>query len=89
MFIIGLLSSSEAHIEAVKLILTGPYGASFWVILVGLGIVVPLFLQSLAVRDKIKHTPVPPLLVLLGGLALRFIIVYAGQYSHYLNAHFK
>lgn len=89
MFIIGLLSSSEAHIEAVKLILTGPYGASFWVLLVGLGIIVPLFLQSLAVREKIKHTPVPPLLVLLGGLALRFIIVYAGQFSHYLNAHFK
>ena len=73
----------EAHAEAAELLLGGPYTAVFWVVVVGLGIVVPLFIQSLAVTHRIAHTPVAPLLVLLGGLALRFVIVYAGQYSHW------
>ena len=51
----------------------------FWVFVVGLGIVIPLFIQTLAVSHRIAHTPIAPLLVLAGGLALRFVIVYAGQ----------
>ena len=77
------------HIQAAHLLLTGKYAPQFWVFVVGMGIVIPLIIQSLAVNHKIKHTPVAPLLVLAGGLILRFIIVYAGQFSHYVNAHFK
>jgi formate-dependent nitrite reductase membrane component NrfD len=89
LMIIGLLSSSDAHIKAVMLILNGPYAPVFWVFVIGMGILVPLLIQSLAVNHKIKHTPVAPIMVIIGGLILRFVIVYAGQYSHYLNAHFK
>lgn len=89
LMIIGLLSSSAVHIRAAHLLLTGAYAPQFWVFVVGMGIIIPLFIQSLAVNHKIKHTPVAPLLVLAGGLVLRFIIVYAGQFSHYVNAHFK
>ena len=32
---------------------------------------------------RIRHTPVAPLLVLAGGLFLRFVIVYAGQVSRW------
>jgi protein NrfD len=53
---------------------------------VGIGIVVPLVVQSLAVRRRIHHTPVAPLLVIAGGLALRFVIVYAGQESRWTAA---
>ena len=83
LFLIGLAGASEAQARAAELLLGGPYTAVFWTLVVGLGIVVPLLIQSLAVRHRIAHTRVAPVLVLLGGLALRFVIVYAGQYSHW------
>ena len=48
-----------------------------------LGIVLPLVIQTLAVTHRIVHTPVAPILVMAGGLALRFVIVSAGQASHW------
>jgi protein NrfD len=83
LFIINLLSSTQTHINAVKIILTGPYAAGFWVFVVGLGLVVPLLIQSLAVSHRIKHTAVAPILVIVGGLILRFVIVNAGLLSHW------
>jgi protein NrfD len=83
MLLIGLSSASEAHAEAAHLVLGGPFTAVFWVGVVGLGIVLPLVIQSLAVTHRIIHTPIAPILVMLGGLALRFVVVYAGQYSHW------
>jgi formate-dependent nitrite reductase membrane component NrfD len=82
LFLIGLASSTQVHMEAARLLLGGPYTAFFWVFVVGLGIVVPLILQPLAVSHRIRHTAVAPLLVLFGGIALRVVIVYAGQASH-------
>ncbi len=49
--------------------------------LIGMGILLPLVIQLLAVNHRVRHTAVAPLLVLAGGLALRFVIVYAGQFS--------
>jgi protein NrfD len=83
LFLVGLSSSDGAHAAAAGLLLGGPYTAVFWVIVVGAGIVLPLAIQALAAAHHIEHTPVGPALVLLGGLALRFVIVYAGQYSHW------
>jgi formate-dependent nitrite reductase membrane component NrfD len=83
LFIIGLLSSARAGIESVMLLINGNYAAVFWVMVVCLGLVIPLIIQSLAIAHKIKHTTIAPLLVLLGGLMLRFVIVYAGQFSHW------
>jgi formate-dependent nitrite reductase membrane component NrfD len=83
LFLIGLVSSTRVHMEAAMLVLTGPYAPAFWVFVIGLGIVVPLFIQSLAVRHRIAHTPIAPILVVAGGLALRFVIVAAGQSSHW------
>jgi len=83
LFLVGLLSASSAHAQAARLVLDGPFAAAFWVLVVGLGIVVPLFVQLLAVTHRIAHTPVAPLLVIAGGLALRFVFVHAGQVSHW------
>lgn len=88
LFIIGLLSSTQAHIDAVKIILSGNYAPAFWVFVIGTGIIIPLIIQPLAIKHKIKHTPVAPLLVIIGGLVLRFIIVYAGQLSHWTKKAF-
>lgn len=83
LFVVGLLSSTEAHARAAGLILGGPFGAAFWIGVVGIGIVLPLTIQLLAVNHRVPHTPVAPLLVLAGGMALRFVIVQAGQASHW------
>lgn len=83
MLIIGLVTSSKAHMAAAELILTGPFASVFWVFVIAIGIVIPLIIQLLAVNHKIKHTPVAPIMVILGGLILRFVIVSAGQYSHW------
>jgi len=89
LLLIGLSTSSAVHISAAKLLISGEYAPQFWTFVIGMGIIIPLIIQLLAVNHKIKHTPIAPIMVILGGLILRFIIVYAGQYSHYLNAHFK
>jgi formate-dependent nitrite reductase membrane component NrfD len=83
LFLIGLVSSAQPHMEAAHLLLSGSYAPVFWVFVVGLGIVLPLVIQSMAVNYKIAHTPVAPILVVLGGLILRFVIVHAGQVSHW------
>ena len=83
LFLIGLLTATQVHIRAAGLLLGGTFTAVFWVGVVGIGIVLPLFIQSLAVGHRIRHTPVAPLLVLVGGLLLRFVIVYAGQVSRW------
>ncbi len=79
LLLVGLLSSSAAHAEAARLLLGGPFTAVFWVGVVGLGILLPLTIQALALARRIGHSPLAPALVLLGGLLLRFVIVYAGQ----------
>lgn len=88
LFFIGLFASTQVHIDAADLLLNGSYAPVFWVFVIGLGIVIPLFIQSLAVNHKIQHTPVAPILVILGGLLLRFVIVEAGQYSTWITSTF-
>jgi formate-dependent nitrite reductase membrane component NrfD len=89
MLFLGLMSSAGPHIEAAQLLLTGIYAPAFWVFVIGLGIVIPLGIQLLAVNHKIHHTPIAPIMVIIGGLILRFVIVSAGQYSEWFLAHLK
>jgi protein NrfD len=86
LFIIGHLSSTAVHQSAIGLLLTGSYAAVFWVFVVSLGIIIPLGLQTLELQHRIRHTLAPALLVLGGGLALRVILVAAGQASHWAVA---
>ena len=85
LFLIGLATASAVHANAAELLLGGPYTAVFWVFVVGLGIMLPLAIQTLMASHRIPHTLVAPVLVMLGGLALRFVIVSAGQYSHWIS----
>ncbi len=83
LFLIGHLTSTEAAQQGAYLLLGGPYTAAFWVFVVGMGIATPVLLQFLELRHRIRHTLVPAVLVLLGSLSLRFVMVYAGQASHW------
>jgi protein NrfD len=85
LFLVGLATATEAHQRAAGLFLGGPYTAVFWVLVVCLGIVLPFVVQMLAFSHRVAHTPVAPLLVMAGGLALRFVIVHAGQFSHWVR----
>lgn len=87
LFIIGLKTATEVQVAAADLILTGDYAAAFWIFVIGIGILIPLIIQLLAVNHKIKHTPIAPLMVILGGLILRFVIVEAGQFSHWFTTY--
>jgi formate-dependent nitrite reductase membrane component NrfD len=89
LMIVGFLSSTQVQIEAVKLFLGGSLSAVFWVFVVGMGIIIPLIIQIAAVNNKIQHTPVAPVMVMLGGLLLRFVVVFAGQASHWSSSVFK
>jgi formate-dependent nitrite reductase membrane component NrfD len=86
LYLIGMLTSTKVHIQSALELLSGIYAPAFWVFVLGLGIVVPLIIQLLAVNHKIKHTPIAPIMVIVGGLILRFVIVYAGQYTHWVDA---
>lgn len=86
MMFIGLLTSNAASSSAAHLLLSGSYAAVFWVFVIGVGMLIPLGIQLLAVNHKIQHTPVAPIMVIVGGLILRFVLVYAGQASHWAEA---
>jgi formate-dependent nitrite reductase membrane component NrfD len=86
LFLIGQLTSTAVHQQAASLLLSGPYAAVFWIFVISLGIVLPLILQTLDLQNSIRHTLAPAVLVIFGGIALRFILVYAGQQSHWFHA---
>jgi formate-dependent nitrite reductase membrane component NrfD len=83
--LIGLLSSSLSHLEAAKLLFGGGYATVFWAIVVLAGIVVPIVLQTLELSHRIPHTVLPAILVLVGGYALRWVLVNAGQASEIIS----
>ena len=83
LFLVAMLNGNAQQVDAASLVLGGPFTAPFWVFVVGLGIVIPLIIQLLAVRHWIQHTPIAPIMVLAGGLALRWVLVLAGQVSRW------
>ena len=68
---------------AGDLVLGGPYTAPFWGLVIVAGLVVPLTLNLLEIRRDQPATRFAPLLVLAGGLALRTVMVAAGQLLSY------
>jgi formate-dependent nitrite reductase membrane component NrfD len=80
----GFLASTQVQIDAAELFLGGSYTASFWVLVVGLGLILPAVLEILELRKYKIPVFIPAALVLFGGLMLRFIIAFAGQESRWL-----
>ncbi|HQR12716.1 MAG TPA: polysulfide reductase NrfD [Casimicrobiaceae bacterium] len=86
LLLINLQTSTASHAAAASLIASGPHAWAFWGVIVVLGILVPLALQGLELSHRIPHTVLPALLVLVGGFALRWVMVNAGQASHIVHA---
>jgi formate-dependent nitrite reductase membrane component NrfD len=85
MWMIGLATGGSAAQGALSVIFGGPYTAAFWTLVVALGLLAPLVGEWL----EFKHGAVPgrgtAVLVLLGGFALRWILVFAGQASGWVT----
>lgn len=80
----GFLASTQVQINAAELFLGGPWTAPFWIFVVILGMIVPVFLEVLELKKFKIPVVIPASLVLFGSLMLRFIISYAGQESRWL-----
>jgi formate-dependent nitrite reductase membrane component NrfD len=85
LWMIGLASGGASAQGALDAILGGPYTAAFWTLVVALGLVAPLAGEWLEHR----HGAVPgrgtAVLVLVGGFALRWILVFAGQETGWVS----
>ena len=80
----GFLASTQVHIEAAQLFLGGEYTAVFWIFVIGLGLLLPVSIEIMHLKGYHISAKIPALLVLFGGLVLRFIVVDAGQTSRWL-----
>lgn len=77
--LLGLVTGGATSSHAASVFLGGPYTASFWSLVVIAGLLVPLALNVIEVRRHARRTLFAPALILFGGLALRAILVAAGQ----------
>jgi formate-dependent nitrite reductase membrane component NrfD len=80
----GHLAGTQVHIQAAQMFLGGAYTVPFWIFVVGLGLVLPIFLEMLELKHRFVPAIVPVVLIISGNLALRFIVVSAGQASRWL-----
>ncbi len=80
----GFLASTQVQIDAAHMFLGGPYTEVFWIFVVILGLLLPAALEILELLGFKIPILITASLVLIGGLFLRFIMVYAGQASRYL-----
>jgi formate-dependent nitrite reductase membrane component NrfD len=86
LFLINLATGTGQQIEALQSVLGGSYTLVFWVLFVGIGLLVPLLLEMLEITGvSRKLAMLAPVLVLLGGYALRQIMLDAGQESSWTN----
>jgi formate-dependent nitrite reductase membrane component NrfD len=79
LYLAGLATSGAHGSAAAAELLGGSYTAPFFALVVAGGLLVPLLLEMLEARLGLRATAAVPALVLCGGLALRWILVSAGQ----------
>ncbi|MGB5301837.1 MAG: NrfD/PsrC family molybdoenzyme membrane anchor subunit [Gemmatimonadota bacterium] len=85
LWMIGLAAGGAASRAGLHTIMGGPYTAAFWTLVVALGLLTPLIGEWLEHRHSAVPARLTAALVLIGGLALRWIIVYAGQHSGWVT----
>jgi formate-dependent nitrite reductase membrane component NrfD len=97
LFILGLYVSPRSSVEAVHLIMGGEFTLLFWILVVGVGILLPLalevyeliphYIEHVDLRD---HNPwisgVITTSILIGGFTMRYIVIYAGQIAQVISS---
>jgi formate-dependent nitrite reductase membrane component NrfD len=79
LFALGHATGGSAGREALASLVRGPYAVAFWGLVVGCGLGLPLLVEAAEARAWLRHSALAPALVLVGGLALRWVMVAAGQ----------
>lgn len=79
LFIDLVSDGGERGRAAVMLFFGGPYTATFWSFVVVAGLAAPFALELAESKRHLKTAALAPVLLLFGGLALRWIFVLAGQ----------
>lgn len=80
LWFIGLASGGAAARGALSVFFGGPYTAAFWTLVIALGLLAPLVGEWIEHRHGVIPGRTTAILVLIGGFALRWILVYAGQF---------
>lgn len=80
----GFQAGPSVQQEAAFLLNGGEFTVVFWVFVVIFGLIFPAILEILELAGFKVPVAVPALLVIFGGLVLRFVIVEAGQITRYL-----
>ena len=84
LWLTGLMAGGAASRAAAGVLLGGPYTAAFWTLVVALGLAAPLVAEWLELRHGEVPGRLAAVLVLVGGFALRWILVYAGQHTDWM-----
>jgi formate-dependent nitrite reductase membrane component NrfD len=82
--IMGMMAGSQVQIEASELILGGQFTITFWVFVVIFGLVFPAILEIFELIGFKVPAIAPAILVIIGGLVLRFVMIDAGQLTRFL-----
>lgn len=86
LWLTALLTQGPQFREAAGMVLWGEYAPVFVGFVLFGGLIVPAALEALALRGRAAHSRAVPALVLLGGMLLRVVIVYAGQSVTFVRA---
>jgi formate-dependent nitrite reductase membrane component NrfD len=97
LFILGLYVSPRSSVAAVHLIMGGEFTLLFWILVVGVGILLPLafevyeLIPHYIVQTELReHNPwisgIITTSVLIGGFAMRYIVIYAGQVAQIITS---
>jgi protein NrfD len=80
----GFLASNQVQLEAAEMFLGGDYTIHFWIFDVIVGLIIPLVLELIWLRKQNFSLKIVALLLLFGGIMMRFTMVHAGQAARYL-----
>lgn len=83
LMLIGFATGGRLAQHAFYHLVGGPWTAAFWSLVVVAGLMVPLMLELIEIRRRMVPTLITPILILVGGISLRFILVIAGQMSSF------
>ena len=78
-YVIWLAVTGTSGVEALSLLTTGTLAIPFWVVIVGIGLIIPLMLLLTKRAKATLFVTTSASCVLLGGLALRAIMIVGGQ----------
>ncbi len=83
LFVMTLYTGGRVGQSAANELLGGPWTGAFWGLVVVLGLFVPLLMEFVERKRHLPPTVMVSVLILVGGFALRWILLAAGQATSY------